>query len=69
MALLGIDPETYDGFIGTWTSLIHPDDSPRVAEETRRAMLTPGPSSRTASPSEPRRMQPDYPAHPAGILD
>lgn len=43
MALLGIDPETYDGFIRTWTSLIHPDDYPRVAEETRRAMLTLGP--------------------------
>src|SRR5215472_844765 len=40
MALLGIDPGTYDGFIHTWTSLIHPDDSPRVAEEIRRAMLT-----------------------------
>jgi serine phosphatase RsbU (regulator of sigma subunit) len=43
MELLGIDPETYDGFIRTWTSLIHPDDSSRVAEETRRAMLTLGP--------------------------
>ncbi len=43
MVLLGIDPDTYDGFIHTWTSLIHPDDYPRVAEETRRAMVTLGP--------------------------
>ena len=43
MALLGFDPETYDGLIRTWARLIHPDDYPRVAEETRRAMLTLGP--------------------------
>jgi serine phosphatase RsbU (regulator of sigma subunit) len=43
MALMGIDPDTYDGLIHTWTSLVHPDDYPRLAEETRRAMYTGGP--------------------------
>jgi serine phosphatase RsbU (regulator of sigma subunit) len=38
LAVMGIDPDTYDGFIHTWTSVIHPDDYPRIAEETRRAM-------------------------------
>jgi serine phosphatase RsbU (regulator of sigma subunit) len=42
MAVMGVDPDTYDGLIHTWTSLIHPDDYPRVAEETRRAMHTGG---------------------------
>jgi serine phosphatase RsbU (regulator of sigma subunit) len=40
MAVMGIDPDTYDGLIHTWTSLIHPDDYPQVAKETRRAMST-----------------------------
>jgi serine phosphatase RsbU (regulator of sigma subunit) len=43
MAVMGVDPDTYDGLIHTWTSLVHPDDYPRVAEETRRAMYTGGP--------------------------
>jgi serine phosphatase RsbU (regulator of sigma subunit) len=43
MALLGIDPDTYDGFIHTWVRLIHPDDYSRVAAEVRRAMRTLGP--------------------------
>jgi serine phosphatase RsbU (regulator of sigma subunit) len=43
MALLGLDPAGYDGCIHTWIGLIHPDDYPRVAEETRRAMLALGP--------------------------
>jgi hypothetical protein len=24
LAVMGIDPDTYDGFIHTWTSVIHP---------------------------------------------
>jgi serine phosphatase RsbU (regulator of sigma subunit) len=47
MAMLGLDPGTYDGRIDTWTSLIHPDDYPGVAEETRRAMQTRGPFSQS----------------------
>ena len=43
MAVLGIDPDLYDGFIHTWTSLIHPDDYRLVAAETSRAMQTLGP--------------------------
>jgi serine phosphatase RsbU (regulator of sigma subunit) len=43
MALLGIDPDTYDGYARTWTSLIHPDDHPRVDAEIRQAMYTLGP--------------------------
>ena len=43
MALLGIDPDTYDGHVRTWASLIHPDDYSRVAAEIRRAMWTLGP--------------------------
>ena len=45
MALMGIDSGTFDGLIHTWTSLVHPDDYPRLAEETRRAMCTVGPFS------------------------
>jgi serine phosphatase RsbU (regulator of sigma subunit) len=43
LAVMGIDPGTFDGFIHTWTSLIHPDDYPRIAEATRRAMQELGP--------------------------
>jgi len=43
MTVMGVDPDTYDGLIHTWTSLIHPDDYPRVAEQTRRAIYTGGP--------------------------
>jgi serine phosphatase RsbU (regulator of sigma subunit) len=42
MATMGVDSDTYDGLINTWTSLVHPDDYPQVAEETRRAMHTGG---------------------------
>jgi serine phosphatase RsbU (regulator of sigma subunit) len=43
MAVMGVDPDTYDGLINTWTSLVHPDDYPWVAEDTRRAMYSGGP--------------------------
>ena len=43
MAVMGVDPDTYDGLINTWTSLVHPDDYPWVAEDTRRAVYTGGP--------------------------
>jgi serine phosphatase RsbU (regulator of sigma subunit) len=43
MAVLGIDHDTYDGFIHTWARLIHPDDYSWVAEEARRAMQALGP--------------------------
>ena len=38
MAVMGLDPDNYDGLINAWTSLVHPDDYPWVAEDTRRAM-------------------------------
>src|ERR1700728_1277866 len=40
MAVMGIDPDSYDGLINAWTSLVHPDDYPWVAEDTRRAMYS-----------------------------
>jgi serine phosphatase RsbU (regulator of sigma subunit) len=40
MVVMGVNPDTYDGLINTWTSLVHPDDYPLVAEDTRRAMFT-----------------------------
>jgi PAS domain S-box-containing protein len=40
MAVMGLDPDTYDGLINNWTNLVHPDDYPWVAEDTRRAMVT-----------------------------
>ena len=43
MAVMGVDPDTYDGLINTWTSLVDPDDYPWVAEDTRRAVYTGGP--------------------------
>jgi serine phosphatase RsbU (regulator of sigma subunit) len=43
LEVLGVDPATYDGFIHTWSSLIHPDDYPLVAEKTRLAMQERGP--------------------------
>jgi serine phosphatase RsbU (regulator of sigma subunit) len=42
MAVMGIDPDRYDGLINAWTSLVHPDDYPWVAEDTRRAVYTGG---------------------------
>ena len=42
MAVMGIDPDKYDGLINAWTSLVHPDDYPWVAEDTRRAVYTSG---------------------------
>ena len=43
MAVMGVDPDTYDGLINTWTSLVDPDDYPWVAEDTRRAVYAGGP--------------------------
>jgi PAS domain S-box-containing protein len=40
MAVMGVDPETFDGLVHSWTSLVHPDDYPKVAEKTRQAMTT-----------------------------
>jgi serine phosphatase RsbU (regulator of sigma subunit) len=42
MTVMGIDPERYDGLINAWTRLVHPDDYPWVAEDTRRAVYTGG---------------------------
>jgi len=42
MAVMGIDPDRYDGLINAWTSLVHPDDYPWMAEDTRRAVFTGG---------------------------
>jgi PAS domain S-box-containing protein len=43
LALLGIDPETYDGHIETWINLVHPDDIAWVAAEVDKAISTFGP--------------------------
>jgi serine phosphatase RsbU (regulator of sigma subunit)/PAS domain-containing protein len=42
MALLGIDPDTYDGHVETWISLVHPDDMSWVAAEVEKAVSTVG---------------------------
>jgi serine phosphatase RsbU (regulator of sigma subunit)/PAS domain-containing protein len=43
MALLGLDPDTYDGRIGTWLGLVHPDDASWVTAEVDKAVSTLGP--------------------------
>jgi serine phosphatase RsbU (regulator of sigma subunit)/PAS domain-containing protein len=43
MALLGVDPDTYDGRIETWISRVHPDDIPWITDEIDRAVSTCGP--------------------------
>src|SRR5258707_835212 len=43
MALLGVDPDAYDGRIETWLSLVHPDDIPWVTAELDKAVSTFGP--------------------------
>ena len=43
MALVGIDPQEYDGHVETWLSLVHPDDIPWVTAEVDKAVSTIGP--------------------------
>ena len=43
MALLGVDPDTYDGRIETWISHVHPDDIAWVTAELDKAISTRGP--------------------------
>jgi serine phosphatase RsbU (regulator of sigma subunit)/PAS domain-containing protein len=43
MALLGVDPDTYDRHIGTWLGLVHPDDISWVTAEVDKAITTLGP--------------------------
>jgi serine phosphatase RsbU (regulator of sigma subunit)/PAS domain-containing protein/anti-sigma regulatory factor (Ser/Thr protein kinase) len=43
MALLGVDPDTYDGRIETWISRVHPDDIAQVTAEVDKAISTRGP--------------------------
>ncbi|HEX6524384.1 MAG TPA: SpoIIE family protein phosphatase [Streptosporangiaceae bacterium] len=43
MALLGVDPDTYDGRIETWISHVHPDDIAWVTAEVDKAISTRGP--------------------------
>lgn len=43
MALLGVDPDTYDGRIETWISHVHPDDIAWVTGEVDKAISTRGP--------------------------
>ncbi|WP_235990617.1 SpoIIE family protein phosphatase [Streptomyces ureilyticus] len=38
MAILGIDPETFDGRVDTVVGLVHPDDLPRVVAAVDRAI-------------------------------
>ena len=42
MALLGVDPDTYDGRIETWISHVHPDDIAWVTAEVDKAISTRG---------------------------
>ena len=42
MALLGVDPDTYDGRIETWISHVHPDDIAWVTAEVDKAVSTRG---------------------------
>ena len=42
MALLGVDPDTYDGRIETWISHVHPDDIGWVTTEVDKAISTRG---------------------------
>jgi PAS domain-containing protein len=43
MALLGVDPDTYDGRIQTWIKLVHPDDISWVTAEVDKAISACGP--------------------------
>jgi PAS domain-containing protein len=43
MALMGIDPQAYDGHVETWLSLVHPDDISWVTAEVDKAVSTVGP--------------------------
>jgi serine phosphatase RsbU (regulator of sigma subunit)/PAS domain-containing protein len=43
MGVLGIDPDAYDGYIKTWTRLIHPDDFTSATAEVSKALATLGP--------------------------
>jgi serine phosphatase RsbU (regulator of sigma subunit)/PAS domain-containing protein len=43
MALMGIDPQTYDEHVETWLSLVHPDDISWVTAEVDKAVSTAGP--------------------------
>ena len=43
MALLGVDPDTYDGRIETWIGRVHPDDIAWVTVEVDKAISTCGP--------------------------
>jgi len=43
MALLGVDPGTYDGRIETWISHVHPDDIAWVTAEVDKAISARGP--------------------------
>jgi serine phosphatase RsbU (regulator of sigma subunit) len=40
LALLGVDASDYDGHVGTWGSVVHPDDRARVSADTDRAIST-----------------------------
>src|SRR5215472_10390865 len=43
MALLGVDPDTYDGRIETWISRVHPDDIAWVTAEVDKSISNCGP--------------------------
>jgi len=43
LALLGIDPDAFDGRIETWLSVVHPDDISWLAAEVDKAVSTFGP--------------------------
>ena len=43
MGLLGVDPDTYDGHIKTWLTLMHPDDIAWATAEVGKALRTFGP--------------------------
>ena len=43
MGLLGVDPDTYDGHVKTWLTLIHPGDIAWATAEVGKALRTFGP--------------------------
>jgi serine phosphatase RsbU (regulator of sigma subunit)/PAS domain-containing protein len=78
LALLGIDPDAYDGRIETWLGIVHPDDVAWVSAEVDKAISTIGPYDaeyRVCHPDGTARwiqvrgvVEPDADGHPYRML-
>src|SRR5260221_2716384 len=78
MALLGVDPDAYDGHIITWLGLVHPDDISWVTAEVDKAVSTFGPYDAEYRVCHPDgttrwvqargRVEPDADGHPYRML-